>query len=557
MFTASSDDHQQLLAENTALRESQQLLQSTLDALTIHIAILDRSGTIIGVNAAWRRFADDNGYGDPSYGVGMNYLALCEAASGEDGAGELSRAAARGIREVITNQRDEFEWEYPCHSPTQQRWFVARVTRLAGEGPGRVVIAHTNITPSKRAEMRLQTIERQQQAMLDSLPDLFWLKDSDGRYQIVNRAFCEFHGLPREEVVGKTADELFAPAIVAGIRSGDRAVIEQGGITRDVVRTFNSGAAAGWVETTKGLVYDQQGVLLGIVGTTRDITERKLLEEKVRASEEQRLQFERRLLEAQRLESLGVLAGGIAHDFNNLLSGILGYAELALQDLPTAASARTDIEAVIGAAYDAAQLTNQMLAYSGKGHFVIQPVYLDTLIQETNGLLEASIAKNCLVRYYFADRLPAIEADTRQLRQAILNVLTNAAEAIDAPGGTIMLITTVEYLAREALDQLMFGAELAPGRYVRLTVIDTGQGMDERTLTHIFDPFFTTKFTGRGLGLAAVQGIVRGHRGALSVSSVPRRGTVFSTWFPALNAPSMAMLTADHGHAEHSQSPVM
>src|SRR5262245_43084745 len=197
----------------------------------------------------------------------------------------------------------------------------------------------------RAAQQLLQSTLNAQQAMLDTLPDLFWLKDVDGRYQIVNRAFCRFHGLLREEVVGKTADELFAPAIVAGIRAGDRAIIEQGGITRDVVRTFNSGVAAGWVETTKGLVYDQQGMLLGIVGTTRDITERKLLEEKVRASEEQRLQFERQLLEAQRLESLGVLAGGIAHDFNNLLGGILGYAELALQDLPTTASARTDIEA--------------------------------------------------------------------------------------------------------------------------------------------------------------------------------------------------------------------
>jgi signal transduction histidine kinase len=353
--------------------------------------------------------------------------------------------------------------------------------------------------------------------------------------------------------VGKTTDEVFAPAIVAGIRAGDRAIIERGGIIRDMIRTFNSGAAAGWVETTKGLVYDQQGVLLGIVGMTRDITERKLLEEKVRASEEQRLLFERRLMEAQRLESLGVLAGGVAHDFNNLLSGILGYAELALQDLPATASARADIEAVISAAYDAAQLTNQMLAYSGKGHFIVQPVHLDAMIRETNELLETSIAKNCRVRYRFANQLPAIEADTRQLRQVILNVMTNAAEAIDAAGGTITLITAVEHLTRETLDGLMLGADLAPGRYVRLTVIDTGQGMDEKILARIFDPFFTTKFTGRGLGLPAVQGIVRGHQGALSVSSVPRQGTVFSIWFPALNTSSIIISAANGGHPERSQ----
>jgi PAS domain S-box-containing protein len=506
------------------------------------------------------------------------------------------------------------------------------------------------------------------QSMLDALPDLFWLKDADGRYQVVNRAFCQFHGLLREQIIGKTADELFAPGIVAGIRAGDRAIIEQGGFVRDVVRVFDSGAAAGWVETTKSLIYDQDDVLLGIAGMTRDITERKRLEGEVYASEqklrtlfeilpvgvaitdeqhrivemnptlerildmsldqilggshaertyllpdgtptpyddlpsakaiaeqrtiyenevgiikaegvriwtsisaaplpiaglgavvvaaditerkraeEQRLQIERRLLETQRLESLGVLAGGIAHDFNNLLAGILGYAELVLQELPPASSVRSDIEAIIRGAHEAAELTNQMLAYSGKGHFVTQPVYMNTLIQQTNELLETSIAKNCLVRYHFAAQLPAIEADARQIRQVILNLLINAAEAIDAAGGTITLITALESLTRESLDGLMFGANQTPGPYVRLTVADTGRGMDEATLAHIFDPFFTTKFTGRGLGLAAVQGIVRGHHGALRVTSEPGAGTVFSVWFPTSAVPPGSTTTTGRG----------
>jgi PAS domain S-box-containing protein len=530
------DDYRQLLAENSALHESWQLLQSAFDGLTTHIAILDQSATIIAVNAAWRRFADANGLGSASYGVGTNYLALCEATTDEDA--ELAQAAARGIREVLANQREEFELEYPCHSSHQQRWFIARVTRLAGGGPGRVVVAHENITIHKQAELDLQTVERQQRAMLDTLPDLFWLKAPDGRYQVVNRAFCQFHGLLREEIIGKTADELFAPEIVAGIRAGDRTLIEQGGISRDVIRTFDSGVASGWVETTKGLAYDEQGVLLGIVGMTRDITKRK-------QAEEERIKIEQRLQNVQRLESLGVLAGGIAHDFNNLLAAILGYAELALQDLPSTSSARTDIAAVIKGAHDAAELTNQMLAYSGKGHFVIQPVDLNRAIRETYELLEASIAKTCLVRYHLANQLPTIDADDRQMRQVILNLLINAAEAIGTADGTITLITAREALSREALDGLMFGADLAPGLYVRLTVADTGAGMDEATLAHIFDPFFTTKFIGRGLGLAVVQGIVRGHRGALRVTSEPGEGTVFSIWFAASAASSTTTMTLD------------
>jgi len=491
------------------------------------------------------------------------------------------------------------------------------------------------------------------QPMIDALPDLLWLKDSAGRYQVVNRAFCQFHGRLREQIIGRTAEELFAPGIVAGIRAGDRAVIEQG-VVRDVVRTVDSSPESGWVETTKSLVYDQQNVLLGIVGTTRDITRRKQLEDEVRASEqklrtlfeilpvgvaitdeqrrivemnpaleqilglssdnlmsgagttqlylrpdgmpmqcaelptvravteqrtvyenevgivkedgttiwtsisaaplpiagmgavvvmtditeykraeERRLQFERRLLEAQRLESLGILAGGIAHDFNNLLTGIMGYAEVALHDLPPASSLRADIEAVIRAARDAAHLTNQMLAYSGRGHFVIQSVSVNTLIRETLALLETSIASNCQMHYHLAEQLPPIEADATQIRQVILNLLMNAAEAIGAADGTITLVTMLESLTRESLDTLVFGAERAPGLYVRLTVADIGSGMDEATLAHIFDPFFTTKFTGRGLGLAAVLGIIRGHHGSIDVASTLGAGTIFRVLLPA------------------------
>jgi PAS domain S-box-containing protein len=404
------------------------------------------------------------------------------------------------------------------------------------------VVAHEDITHQKLAELHLHIVELQQRAMLDTLPDLFWLKDSDGRYQVVNHAFCQFHGLLREDIVGKTAEELFAPEIVAGIRAGDRAIIEHGGISRDVIRTFDSGIASGWVETTKGLAYDEHGVILGIVGMTRDITKRK-------QAEEERIKIEQRLQNVQRLESLGVLAGGMAHDFNNLLAGILGYAELALQDLPSTSNARADIEAVIRGAHEAAELTNQMLAYSGKGHFVIQPVDLNKLIQETHELLEASIAETCLVRYDLAHQLLPIDADHGQMRQVIVNLLINAAEAIGTADGTITLITAQESLSRESLDGLMFGADLALGLYVRLTVADTGAGMDEATLARIFDPFFTTKFTGRGLGLAALQGIVRGHRGALRVTSAPGEGTVFSIWFPGTATPPATTMATDRSAA--------
>lgn len=253
--------------------------------------------------------------------------------------------------------------------------------------------------------------------------------------------------------------------------------------------------------------------------------------ERARLEDERRM-IDRQLLETQKLESLGVLASGIAHDFNNLLTIILGNAELALLDLPFGALARESITAVISGAKRAAELTNQMLAYSGSGSFIIQPVQLNDLLRELGELLRVSVRRNCTVHYELAQDLPLIEADIAQLRQVVLNLLINASEAIGEAEGTITITTGTEMLARATLAQYMFGPELPAGQYVSLRIADTGSGMDTATVARIFEPFYTTKFAGRGLGLSAVQGIVRGHHGALQVFSTPGVGTTFQLWFP-------------------------
>jgi len=232
-----------------------------------------------------------------------------------------------------------------------------------------------------------------------------------------------------------------------------------------------------------------------------------------------------------------VLAGGIAHDFNNLLMGVLGNASLALMKMNRESPGREHITKVETAARRAAELTNQMLAYSGKGKFVIEPLVLSRVVEEMAHLLEAVISKKAMLRYEFADDLPAVEADAAQIRQVVMNLILNASDAIGDRSGVITVTTGVLRADRDYLEDTYIDSELPEGYYVFAEISDTGRGMDVETQRTIFDPFFTTKFAGRGLGLAAVLGIVRGHRGAIKVYSEPGRGSTFKILLPAAEEP--------------------
>ncbi len=249
-------------------------------------------------------------------------------------------------------------------------------------------------------------------------------------------------------------------------------------------------------------------------------------------AEEERRELEEQVRHTQKLESLGVLAGGIAHDFNNLLTGILGNADMALLELNERDPASESVRAIRDAAERAADLSRQMLAYSGKGRFVIEPIDLNDVINEMSHLLEASLSKSAVVRFDLAGNLPLITGDATQIRQIIMNLMTNASDAIGDHNGVITLRTHATECDRFDLSQGYVGEELPEGTYVCIEVEDSGAGMDEETVSRIFDPFFTTKFTGRGLGLAAVLGIVRAHKGTISVESSPGAGTTFRVLVP-------------------------
>lgn len=304
-----------------------------------------------------------------------------------------------------------------------------------------------------------------------------------------------------------------------GIRSMIMVPMMSGGEAVGFLGFDSARQDSAWTDDTITLLQLAGGIFVSATQRTRAEKERVELEEQVRHT--------------QKLESLGVLAGGIAHDFNNLLVGILGNADLALLDLPKDAAHRDCLNEIVTASQRAAELCKQMLAYSGRGKFVVESVHLSSMIEDLSKLLELSISKTIDLKFDFQNGLPLVEADISQLRQVAINLVLNASEAIGDRAGQVTISTSSIHCDRAFLNEIYIDGDLPEGTYVCLEVTDSGSGMDERTQARIFDPFFSTKFTGRGLGLAAVLGIVRGHNGAIRVESNPESGSTFQVLLPS------------------------
>jgi PAS domain S-box-containing protein len=373
-----------------------------------------------------------------------------------------------------------------------------------------------------RAEQTLRESEEHFRTLAESIPHAVWVAAPDGRVEYANQLFLDYRGLRLEEVrdwhIWKDGVH---PEDLAGcertwndlIRTGADAAFEYR------LRRANDGAYR-WQLGHGVAVGGQDGRVSRLIGTITDIHNQKMADEAAR--------------QAQKLESIGLLAGGIAHDFNNLLTGVIGYASMAEEMLPPASPLVNMMRHIVRAGEQAAHLTSQMLAYAGKGRFVVKPVNLSDSVRETSTLIQSSISKKITLRLELQDAIPAVESDPSQVQQVFMNLAMNAGEAIgDNPGVLSISTGAVSIDAAFAADELD-GWSIAPGEYVFLEVRDTGCGMDTSTRARIFDPFFTTKFQGRGLGLAAVAGIVRAHRGAIRVATTPGAGTTFRVLFPAL-----------------------
>ncbi|MCC7163189.1 MAG: response regulator [Anaerolineae bacterium] len=397
--------------------------------------------------------------------------------------------------------------------------------------------AQSELGERKRAQEQMRRSETFLTAVVDNLPYMIFVKDAqDLRFVRLSRSGEDMLGITTGALLGKNDYDLFPTEEAVFFEKKDRETLASGKLVDIPEEPIETPGGLRYLHTKKIPILDADGQPKYLLGISEDITERKLEEERQKV-------FERKMQETQKLESLGVLAGGIAHDFNNLLVSILGNVGLVLVDLESNSPVREPVEQIKVAAQRAADLTRQMLAYSGKGRFVMQRINLNSVITEITQLLHVSISKNAQLKFNLMQNLPPIEGDVTQVRQVLMNLIVNASDAIGDRQGAISLSTGAVNADREYLAGSFMVPDLPEGAYVFVEVADDGVGMDRETQTKIFDPFFTTKFTGRGLGLAAVLGIVRGHAGAIKVYSESGQGSVFRVLFPVKEIPREAEKT--------------
>lgn len=419
------------------------------------------------------------------------------------------------------------------HDQKFTRWYENYVYRLSN---GDVIAVFDNVTERKQSELAIKNSETAYRTLAENLPGIVYrvtLTDEPGMI-FFNEQLLKMTGYsPAELKHGKVC------SIDPLIHPDDReSVIEEVGEAVNLKSQFQieyrlirkDGEIRQMLERGS-VVCGESGEPVCIDGIIFDVTERKKMEE-------QQKKLLERIQQAQKMESLGVLAGGIAHDFNNLLMVILGNVSVTITDISQVSPIRGSLVEIEKAAFRAADLCKQMLAYSGKGRLVIEVIDLSELVQEMTHMLEVTISKKVVMRYNYFPNLKSIRGDATQIRQVVLNLVINASEAIGQNSGVISVSTGIlecedKYLKDSYLDDALPG-----GEYVFLEISDTGCGMKREVIDKLFDPFFTTKFTGRGLGLAAALGIIRGHKGAIKVYSEEGRGTTFKILFPALNLPA-------------------
>jgi len=369
-----------------------------------------------------------------------------------------------------------------------------------------------------RDAQSLRESEARFRHLIEVMGEGLWVVDAQGATTFVNRRMSEMLGYEPGDMVGRTLFEFVAEEDLDQARQNMADRREGHGSHHDFRFRRKDGTEL-WTLVTGTPVVDEAGRVVSVLGVVMDITERR--------------RQEQAQLQSQKLESLGVLAGGIAHDFNNLLTAILGNINLAQLCLPKLSPAWPYLETMERTVHRATNLTRQMLAYSGKGRFTVGPLDLNQAVQEMSHLLSVSISKKVALRYQLQEGLPVLLAEASQIQQVVMNLVTNASEAIGDAEGVVAIRTGMMHYERESLQRDFPGQPMEPGRFLTLEVSDTGQGMSPEVQARIFEPFFTTKFTGRGLGLSAMQGIVRGHHGGIRVYSEPGKGTTFKLIFPA------------------------
>jgi two-component system, cell cycle sensor histidine kinase and response regulator CckA len=407
--------------------------------------------------------------------------------------------------------------------------------RDAGGSVRGVVVLIQDITEQKRALEALRDSEERFRRIVEIAAEGIWIVGLDRKTTFVNPRMADILGCSTAEMLGREFVEFLHPEDLERGIQGFRKRTE-GDTSPKVYRCRRKDGTTVWLDYTATPMHDDTGELKGILAMCTDVTERKHADQQLR--------------QTQRLESLGVLAGGIAHDFNNLLVGIMGNTSLVLDTLPPTAAAVPMLRDALAASERAALLTRQMLAYAGKEERSVKSTDLSALVREMSSLLRTSIPKLVNVALDLDEDLPPVLVDQAQIQQIVMNLVINAAEAIpDNLSGAVHVTATKRPLLPDDYRLAVVAIENPAALYVALSIRDTGSGMDIATQARIFDPFFTTKFDGRGLGLSAVLGIVRGHKGTITLQSSPGQGTCFTVLLPVTPAPAA-------GTVELSRRPV-
>jgi PAS domain S-box-containing protein len=381
------------------------------------------------------------------------------------------------------------------------------------------------LTERKRAEETLRESQRWQKAILDNIPDIAWLKDREGKFIAANESLGQACGVKPEDLVGKTDFDIWQMDLAEKYGSDDKEVIQSGKRKQVEEPLVDKDGKTTWIETIKTPIWDDRGELVGITGIARDITERKQVEKDKRNLEVQ-------LQQAQKMEAIGTLAGGIAHDFNNILSAIIGYSELEYWNAREKGQTRSNLDQVLKAADRAKNLVEQILTFSRQTEQEPRPLQIGPIVKETLKLIRASLPTTIeICKKDVKQESGTVLADPTQIHQVLMNLCTNAAHAMREKGGVMGIgLLDVDLNA----DDVASNRNLKPGSYVRLSVSDTGHGIEPEFMDRIFDPYFTTKGVGEGtgLGLSVVHGIVKSHGGMITVDSKLGKGTTFSVYFP-------------------------
>jgi two-component system cell cycle sensor histidine kinase/response regulator CckA len=435
---------------------------------------------------------------------------------------------------VQSSLRDHLEGRLPIHETEYRirgdgdewRWIHSRgsiVTRGKDGRPLRVSGTHVDVTDRKRAEAEAGRLLK----IIDATTDFILTAGTDGRVIYANAALLRLLGIDElAKLRGRRWDVVFNGDTLKQVEGDVVSAVMRTGICQGELNLRDTQGRAVIVSKVAVLHRDEESDAPTVSFVMRDVTRQK-------QAEVENIENERKMLLIQKSESLGVLAGGIAHDFNNLLTAMLGNASLARLDLADDSPLHGPLVQIETAATRAAELCQQMLAYAGRSPLSIAEVDITHLIEETRQLLQVSIGKKTEIDLQLERPLPVIRAAPAQMQQIVMNLVLNAAEAIGEKAGRITIRTQSRQFDSAELNRRFLSAPLTAGPYVLIEVADTGSGMTRETMARIFEPFFTTKFTGHGLGLAAVMGIVRSHGGGISVASEPGKGSVFSIVFPS------------------------